>query len=136
GSKQDLYAIFRQLVSERQKSIIVSSHDLADIGTYCTHVGFLSDGVISVEQSLDSLLNNTGQTEVSVTVAATDRDKIKSADLMVKFLPGPENNKFTFTIEVPDVPELVRHLIAHQVSIYEITESTKSLTDLYAEIIK
>ena len=50
-------------------TLLISSHDLAEIESFATHIGFLNDGTLRFSQSLSALTDRFREIEVTLDVA-------------------------------------------------------------------
>lgn len=97
------------------KTIVISSHVLADLEEICTHVGFLEAGRLLAEGSPKSIQDQLG----------------KAVQVVVRFLDGAEE-----TFDVPDPAaqrDLVRRLVLDGRDVVEVT-TTQGLEALFLEV--
>jgi ABC-2 type transport system ATP-binding protein len=132
---------FRELLVDlrrQAKVLIVSSHILADMGEYCSHIGIVSHGkllrfgtVREVAQLGDSL-RTTYRFKLATPVADLQRrlDQIGGIE-------GVESADHTVTLRYDAGPEaaslLLRELIRHELAITQFGEVEASLERAYLE---
>lgn len=66
-SKQELFSELLALMSDGEHTVLVSSHNLADLERFADHIGVISEGTLLLEGATDQLLENYRQ--VSCTLA-------------------------------------------------------------------
>ena len=56
--RRNVWSLMLQAVSEREMTVLVSSHNLRELEDVCDHVGILHKGKVVIEKSLDDLKGN------------------------------------------------------------------------------
>ncbi|MEL6627279.1 MAG: ABC transporter ATP-binding protein [Bacteroidota bacterium] len=136
GSKEEVYQIFRSLQLESQKTLIVSSHDLTGIESYCTHVGFMNHGTIELEQSLDALIAAQDRTQISLVIRQTDLVKLQQLPYAIQQQTDGHNGQVQLHLAVPHIPSFLKYLVALDVDIFEVKKEKKTLSDIYSEVVQ
>jgi ABC-type multidrug transport system ATPase subunit len=66
---RDIRALLRRLVAERNLTVLLSSHLLAEVEQVATRVGVIRDGHLLVESTVDALRGSGGQQVLEVAVS-------------------------------------------------------------------
>ncbi|MEO1413677.1 MAG: ABC transporter ATP-binding protein [Bacteroidota bacterium] len=136
GSKEEVYQIFRTLKSESQKTLIVSSHDLSGIESYCTHVGFMNHGTIELERALDALIAEQNGAQISLVICQADLEKLQQLPYAIIHQTDGHNDQVQLQLAVPHIPSFLKYLVALDVDIFEVKKEKKTLHDIYAEVVQ
>ncbi len=79
-------AEIRDLIREigRERTVILSTHDLAEVQVTCDRVLIVSDGRIVADDNPEELRERTGKSRFVVTVAGSDKDARKVRDSLTE----------------------------------------------------
>ena len=116
-----------KLAKEENMAILISSHNLAELESFCNKVSIIKNGIIVETSNLEDV-----KKEVSEGTFIFEVDNITQA----KFL-CPEgtilssDHKLRVIIEKDDVPELVKKLVMQDIKIYSVTEDILTLEDAF-----
>ena len=56
--RRNVWSLMLQAVSEKEMTVLVSSHNLRELEDVCDHVGILHEGKVVIEKSLDDIKGN------------------------------------------------------------------------------
>jgi ABC-type multidrug transport system ATPase subunit len=118
----DIRNLIKHLSADLKKTVIVSTHLLAEIEQVATRILIIDKGKKVVEGSAAELLNpNQTQLEIETTNAAVLMQLLATSAWgnngnMVQF-----NNSIKLTLKKDDIPALNNYLVANQIPIYKIT---------------
>ncbi len=134
----------RELIAELHrmgKTILISSHILAELESICTHMAVIDDGVVKAQGDLGSIRSAlTGARRVRVRLLDDDVDE--AFDLL-RARPevteaAVERGLVDFMLAGDDVvsSELLSSLVAAGVSIYEWRVETAGLEELFLQLTR
>ncbi len=63
--RRNVWKLMLQAVSDREMTVLVSSHNLRELEDVCDHVGIMFDGKIVIEKSLDDVKGNIHKLQVA-----------------------------------------------------------------------
>ncbi len=119
------------------KTILISSHILAELSEMCTHIGIVNDGRLVVSGPVDEVLREAGARLMEVRVMG---DAVTAAEV-ARNLPGvtdvrPDNGSFRAVVNGDDeaVAKLLAGLISHGISVIHFAESKNRLEDVFMSI--
>lgn len=123
----------RTLAREQGMAVIVSSHLLSEMEMMCDRIAIIQNGKLIDVQQIDDFVQGT---EKIFSFELDDREK--AIRVITAEYPGIviEQTESTLAIMIAkeQVPSIVKKLVEHEVSIYEIKEMTKTLEDRFLEI--
>ncbi len=123
--------VFHNILMEEKakgKTILYSSHILSEVSSICDKIGFIKDGIIIKE---DTIENITKDNYTYLTISSKDIEKIKK-DLKLKIVN--ENNN-----EVKFINDIDNNTLIKKLSKYDIDKlliETISLEDLFSKYYK
>ena len=63
--RRNVWALMLQAVSEKEMTVLVSSHNLRELEDVCDHVGILHEGRVVIEKSLDDIRGNIHKLQIA-----------------------------------------------------------------------
>lgn len=127
---------FLKKISRKEKiSILISSHILSEMEQLCDTVGIIDNGEMVDIRTISSIKRGAEQgTKISVKV---DYPNYAGKIIIHNFkIPVSLDGKnVIFDMEETKIPQVTATLIKEGVSIYNITTVSKSLEDMFTEII-
>ncbi len=116
-----------KLAKEEHMAILISSHNLAELESFCNKVSIIKNGIIVETSNLEDV-----KKEVSEGTFIFEVDNVKQAMLLCpEGTTLSSEHKLTVTIEKNDVPELVKKLVMQDIKIYSVTEDILTLEDAF-----
>jgi len=76
AARRDLYGLLREVVGERQTTVILASHILADVERVADRVVFLDHGQIRLDESLETLREEVREVELETPLAPADLPQV------------------------------------------------------------
>ena len=128
--RHELMEILKQLKADG-RSIVLSTHILADMEMVCDKVGFLHDGVIKNEIRVGELLSGKQDSWEIEFEAELEFPAHNETDLCVT----PTGEK-SYLFETADQKYLLQYLASLPVKIVSIRNKVLSLDDLFEEVCK
>lgn len=133
AGRHDVMAILKKLKNDG-KSIIFSTHILADMERMCDTVGFLADGVIKREVTMKDALENNSAIAVRFLDVFNEYDLLKKSDL--KFEVVSENELRILLSEDDSQHRLFSILSQISVPVAFIKRETQNLDSLFEEVCR
>lgn len=126
-----MQSVFHDILLEEKKkgtTILYSSHVLSEVANICDRVGFIKDGVIIKEDSMENVMKNH---YTYLTISSNDIERIKK-DLNLKI--KKENGNEVIFINNMDSNTLIKKLSKYQIN--KLLIESVSLEDLFANYYK
>ncbi len=127
-----------ELVKEGKKTIFLNSHNLDEVQKICSKVAILKKGEILMCDSLKKLRSENRKPEVEVTLDNMPEDIIKEIKVL-DFVTDCEqkDNKIIFRLkETAGTNDILKYLLQKNLKVREVKEVTKTLEDVYLEVMK
>jgi len=127
-----------ELVKEGKKTIFLNSHNLDEVQKICSKVAILKKGEILMCDSLKKLRSENKKPEVEVTLDNMPEDIIKEIKVL-DFVTDCEqkDNKIIFRLkETAGTNDILEYLLQKNLKVREVKEVTKTLEDVYLEVMK
>ncbi|MEL7222936.1 MAG: ABC transporter ATP-binding protein [Bacteroidota bacterium] len=123
-------------LKETGKTIILSSHLLAEIERIASQVGILKDGAMLFEGSINKLEQWKSQQQIwELRVNDPERARIIMADLAS--ISAQENNLLLIKVATEAaVPQLIRQLVKAKIDVYELSKRKSDLEQLFMNVTK
>jgi ABC-2 type transport system ATP-binding protein len=137
---EELLALLRRLVTERNLTVLLSSHILGQVQSLCDRVGFFSAGRLVAAGPLDELARGTDRTiqlEVGVEgePAAIDTVALALAGV-TKVEPSPDNDRYRIVTSTEDVAgPLATALATAGLPLVHLRRRGADLLDLYRRFV-
>lgn len=119
---KELRDILKELALKENVGIIVSSHNLSDLESFCNKIVIIKNGEIVETNNL----TNIKKVEESYIIEVDDISKIKD----VEFEKINENN-IRIHIDKKEIPEVIKKLVQNDIKIYMVKEETITLEDAF-----
>lgn len=132
---KDMREFLKKLASREKISILISSHILAEMEQLCDTVGIIDGGKIVEVKTVEQL--KKGADLAQKVCIKVDYPNFAGKLVMIKYkvpvyLAG---NTIIFEMNEKNVPEITSTLIKEGISIFGISTITKSLEEVFTEII-
>lgn len=130
----DIRNLILRLKNEQHKTVILSSHNLAEIEIICNRMVIINKGVSVVEGDVKALMNNE---DLVVRLELSDKDKSKA--LILSQYPNIQITDINDTsIELPmeksKISELNKALVQAGIGIFSI-EAKRKLEDYFIKMV-
>jgi len=122
---KELRDILSKLAKNQNMAILISSHNLAELETFCNTVSIIQNGSIIESSSVKELK----KVEEQLVVFEID-DTSKLADFKEE-LTIVDEDTFKINIKRSDIPKFVKKLITKDVQIFGIEEERLSLEEAF-----
>ena len=132
---REIRRYIRKLATEENVAVIISSHLLSEIELMCDRIGIIKNGELISTQTVHDEADQHEKLQ-QIELIATPHEKV------IELLESKHNidvmqieHSLTFQCEKDTIPELVRTLVSHDVSIYQIGKARASLEDKFFDVI-
>jgi ABC-2 type transport system ATP-binding protein len=135
----DVRALIKRLTTEENITVVISSHNLAEISNLCNKIAILRDGAVLVEESTNRLLENEKQL-YRLKIAAGQsvaKEFFKSINLSYQSEESSDSNgNSTCLVDLKEMKpsELSRHLLNNKIDLLALIPCTQSLENVYLRI--
>ncbi len=124
---KELREFLVKLSKEENMAIFISSHNLAELESFCNKICIIKNGEIIENSSIEELKSEKIDEKNIYTVEINDT-KLLEKDEKISIIDGTH---FKLIIEKENVPEFIEMLINKNVKIYEIKEERVSLEEAF-----
>lgn len=124
---KDLREFLVKLAKEEKMAIFISSHNLAELESFCTKVCIIKNGKVIENTSMDDLKSKSNGDEKIYSVEINDTKLLEDAENITII----DENKFTLSAKKDDIPAFIEKLVEKNIKIYEIKEEKVSLEDAF-----
>ena len=126
GIKQ-LRDILTKLANEEKMGILISSHNLAELESFCNKVTIIQNGEIIETSTLKDAKRVEGRILYEIELDNTnDLEKIINKEIEII-----DANTFKIYTTREEIPEIVKHLVNNNKKIYKVCEDLTSLEDAF-----
>lgn len=125
---KELRDLLKKLAKKEKMGILISSHNLSELETFCTDVVIIKSGEIISSSSVKEIKKTEN------TMYSFELDKVERLEDIIKYqFEVIDNNHVNIDINKEDVPNVINLLIQNGYLIYEIKLSEVSLEDAFLE---
>ena len=82
--RRNVWKLMLQAVSDREMTVLVSSHNLRELEDVCDHVGILHKGKVVIEKSLDDIKGNIHKLQIAFSDGVTPEGFEEKLDILDK----------------------------------------------------
>lgn len=125
---KDLRELLINLAKQRV-GILISSHNLSELESFCNKVCIISNGSIIKESSIDTLKNLS---EVKYRIKIDDTKKLTK--LKLEGIKVIDNNYFEVYKDEDCISEFIRVLVNNKIDIYEVIKESLTLEEAFINI--
>ncbi len=126
----ELRKLLQDLAKKEKMAIMISSHNLAELESFCTKVCIIKAGEILVDEDIKNLKTNTKESVYFFEVSDTKEIKklYKEAEILNK-------NEFSLKANKDEINKIIKKLFDKKISIYEIKKEELSLEEAFLKQI-
>ena len=126
GIKQ-LRDLLTKLAKKEHMGILISSHNLAELESFCNKVAIIQNGEMIETSNIEDAKKVEGKTLYDIEVSSTEKiDTIFSNEIQ----KVDENNIKVYALK-EEIPEIVEKLVKSDIKIYKVCEDLTSLEDAF-----
>ena len=123
---KELRDLLKRLVKKEKVGVLISSHNLAELESFCTDVCLIKGGKIITSMSMEEI-KKVDRTNYKIKLDSTDSlDDILHEDDVIL-----DDRFVKVYVDEEEIPILINKLIKKKKKIYEIKEETLSLEDAF-----
>ena len=122
---KELRDLLKELAQKENLGILISSHNLAELESYCNKITIIKNGEV-VETSE---INKVKKVEESYIIEVNNLDSIE--EIIGIKIEKINENKFRIHVGREKIPEIVKKLVKDKKEIYLVVEETLSLEDAF-----
>lgn len=131
---QDMRRLFLRL-QEAGKTILVSSHLLAEVEKLCTHLGIINHGRLIFQGTMHELLQTAGR-KLRIRTDDPQQAQILCRKAGIELTLTPQQLLETNASDDAIANQIVRLLVEHRLEVYAVEEALNSLEDLFITLTK
>lgn len=123
---KELRDLLKKLVKKEKVGVLISSHNLAELESFCTDVCLIKNGKIITTMSMEEI-KKADRTNYKIKLDSTDdlEDILHEDDAIL-------DDKFIkIYVDEEEIPIIINKLLKKKKKIYEIKEETLSLEDAF-----
>lgn len=123
---KELRDLLKKLVKKEKVGVLISSHNLAELESFCTDVCLIKNGKIITTMSMEKI-KKVDRTNYKIKLDSTDdlEDILHEDDAIL-------DDKFIkIYVDEEEIPIIINKLLKKKKKIYEIKEETLSLEDAF-----
>ena len=131
SSIQEMRRLFLQL-QELGKTLFISSHLLSEIEKVCNHVGIIQEGQLVYQGKMEDLLANTSKKVLIKT--PNPKEAIQLIQGYLFEVDSNLNDNGSLLVKIgsrEDFNHLVKLLVKNDIEIYDLTQKSASLEDIF-----
>lgn len=124
---KEVKTLLKKLAEEKDMAILISSHNLAELDTFCNKISIIKNGEIVETSDIETFKKESKQDCYLLEVE--DASKISSiVSYKIELITEREVRVYVTKEQIPD---LLRDLILRNVKVYRIAEENLSLEDAF-----
>lgn len=121
---KELRELLKKLSQEEHMAIFISSHNLAELESFCNKVCIIKNGEVIQTDSIQEVKQGIVHDLYLITV--NDVKEVKKEGIKII-----SQNQFEIYLEREKVPNFIKELVEEGISIYEVKEKEISLEDAF-----
>lgn len=126
---KELRDLIFNLAKNENMAIFISSHNLAELESFCNKICIIKNGEIIESTSLEKIRLERENEKSVFSVEINDTELLKSinnSDIEII-----NKTKFTINIEKKDVPDFVKQLVNNNIKVYQVYEEKLTLEEAF-----
>lgn len=124
---KDLRNLLIKLAKEENMGILISSHNLAELESFCNKVCIIKNGVIVETSDLETVKKEASEGNYIIEVDDSKRARIVIGDIA----EATDNTHIQVHADKENIPSIIKKLVLQDVKIYSIREDVLSLEDAF-----
>src|SRR5690625_3583686 len=134
---REIRQYIRRLATEENVAVIISSHLLSEIELMCDRIGVIKNGELIAIQNVhgdtdDPTQQNLRKIQIEVTSGEQAIELLKTQHKIEAVLT---NGSISFQSEKDKIPAMIKTLVTHELSIYQVNVSKATLEDKFFDLI-
>lgn len=126
---KELRELIFSLAKNENMAIFISSHNLAELESFCNKICIIKNGEIIESTSLEEIKLERENEKSVFSVEIDDTELLKSinnSDIEII-----DKTKFTINIEKKDMPDFVKQLVSNNIKVYQVYEEKLTLEEAF-----
>ena len=124
---RDLRALLVRLAKEEHMAILISSHNLFELESFCNKVCIIQNGRVIDTQNIDEL-----KKEASDSLFMFEVDKLKDISKTIgEQIEIVNDNMFRIKVRRDEIPGIIKKLIDNDYLVYQVAEFRVSLEEAF-----
>lgn len=124
---KELRELLKKLANEENMGILISSHNLLELESFCNKVCIIQNGNVLENTSIDEL-----KKKMANSIYMFEVDKVKDLYKVIKQeIEIINNNYFKIEINHDKIPDLIKKMTNTGYKIYQVTAFQMSLEDMF-----
>ena len=124
---KDLRNLLIKLAKEENMGILISSHNLAELESFCNKVCIIKNGIIVETSDLETVKKEASEGNYIIEVDDSKRARIIIGDIA----EATDNTHIQVHADKENIPFIIKKLVLQDVKIYSIREDVLSLEDAF-----
>lgn len=124
---RDLRNLLVKLAKEENMGILISSHNLSELESFCNKVCIIKNGVIVESSDIDEVKKETSNGNYIIEIDDSKRAKLIIGDMATV----QDNTHIQVHSDKENIPFIIKKLVLQDIKIYSITEDIVSLEDAF-----
>jgi len=122
---KELRSLLVKLSTKENMAVLISSHILSELESFCTKVAIIKNGKIIEKNDLKNL-KNTNEVVYSFEVSSTKNINLDNILVIDEF-------NFEINTIKENIPTIIKKLVNSNIKIYKVCEKGQSLEDFFIE---
>lgn len=128
---KELRELLVKLAKEEKMAILVSSHNLSELESFCTKATIIKNGEMVESASMKQLKKKNKTSEESLFMFEVD--SAKNAKKFVKEFEIIDDTNLKISIDKEKIPSIVEELVINKIKIYKVNEEQISLEEAFLD---
>lgn len=124
---KELRSLLIKLATEENMGILISSHNLAELESFCNKVCIIKNGVIVENSSLDSVKKAASSGNYIIEVDNSNKAKTLLGDIANII----DDTHISVSSDRENISEIVKRLVLQEIKIYSLQEKIVTLEDAF-----
>lgn len=124
---KEMRELLVKLAKEEKMAIFISSHNLAELDTFCNKVCIIKNGTIIETSGIDEIKKVSKHVCYQVEV----NDASRAKKLLEEKIDIVNATTFKVALEKQEIPDLVKKLVEYGMLVYEVKEEELSLEEAF-----
>lgn len=124
---KELRELLKKLAKEENMAIFISSHNLAELESFCNKVCIIKNGVVIETNSIQEVKKAAAHNLYQITV----QDMKKVQQMIEKEITILNDTQFEIYLETEEIPQMIKDLVLANIKIYEVKAKEVSLEDAF-----
>lgn len=124
---KDLRNLLIKLAKEENMGILISSHNLAELESFCNKVCIIKNGVIVESSDLETVKKDASEGNYIIELDDSKRARIIIGDMA----EATDSTHIQVHADKENIPSIIKKLVLQDIRIYSIKEDVLSLEDAF-----